>query len=98
MPKVATASGTRHLHPVHPVAEIGMQLDVGSVSRLAEARPACPRVELRGRGEQFGAAAGAAIRAVALLVEVLSGECPLGSLAAEHLVLRRGQLLSPFAI
>ncbi len=93
-----SASGTGHLDPVHAVAEIVVQLYVGAIRRLGEAGPAGPGLELRLRGEKLGAAPGATVRPVTLLVDVLAGERSLGPLVAEHLVLSRGQLLAPFAI
>src|SRR3984885_12534519 len=96
--EVAAASGAVDLDPMHPVAEIVDEVDVGPVRRLGEARPAGPRVELRLGGKQLGAATGAAIRTGPLLVEVPPGEGPFGALAAKHVVLVRGQLLAPLAV
>ena len=96
--KMPSAGGTVHLDAVHAVAEIVKQLDVGAIRRLGEAGPASARLELRLRGEKLCAAPGATVRPVTLLVDVLAGECPLGSLLPEHLVLSRGQLPAPFVI
>ena len=60
--------------------------------RVGEARPAGARLELGVRAEQLGAAAGAAVDAVVLDVDVLPGERPLGALLAHHVVLLGGQL------
>src|ERR1700733_9897824 len=95
---MAATRGAVDLDPMHPVAEIVDQLDVGPVRRLGEARPPRARVELRLGGEQLGAAAGTAIRSVRLLVEIGAGERALGSMAPKHLVLSGRQLLAPLAL
>src|ERR1700733_4727490 len=96
--EVAAASGAVDLDPMHPVAEIVDEVDIGPVRRLGEARPAGPRVELRLGGKQLGAAAGAAIGTGPLLVEVPPGEGPFGALAAKHVVLVSGQLVPSAAV
>src|SRR6478752_2346762 len=98
MAEVATTAGAVHLDAVHAVAVVVEQLDVGPVRRLGKARPTRAGVELGLGGEELGATAGTAIRAAALLVEVLPGERPLGSLVAQHVVLLRAELLAPLAI
>ena len=72
VPEVPATGGTGDLDAVHSVAVVGVELHVGAVRRLGEARPAGAGIELRVRGEQLGAAPGTAIGAVTLLVHVLA--------------------------
>ena len=66
--------------------------------RLVEARPPGARIELRVGAEQLGAAAGAAIGAVVLDVDVLAGERALGPVLAQDLVLLGRQALAPLLV
>src|SRR5207237_9560797 len=73
-------------------------LDVLLVFGLVEARPAGSGVELRARREQHGAAAGAAVGAVVMVVDVLPGEGSLGPRLPEHLVLLGRELLGDLLV
>src|SRR2546423_8646107 len=55
--QMSAARRAGHLDPVHSEAVVVMQLDVGPVRRLGEARPAGARFELGLGGEQLGSAA-----------------------------------------
>src|SRR5687768_16077462 len=80
------------------MAGIGMALDVLLVLGLVEAGPARPGVELRARREQHGAAAGAAVGPVVVVVDVLAGEGPLGARPAQYLVLLGREFLAPLLV
>src|ERR1700735_1882552 len=79
----------------HEGAVVLPQLDRLGDGGLGEARPAGARVELGVRAEQLAAAAGAPGEAIGVVVDVLTGERPLGVGLAQHAVLHRGQLLAP---
>src|SRR5438270_7065572 len=98
MTEMTAARCAGHLDAVHAVAVVVVQLDIRPVARLGKARPASPGIELRLRREQLRAAAGAAVDAAPLLVHVLSRKRAFGPLSAQHLVLRRGERLSPLAL
>src|SRR5919197_1824942 len=98
VPEVAAAGAARHLGADHPVAAVLVQLDVGVLARLSEARPAGARVELGVRAEQLGSAAGTAVDPAFLGVHVAAGERRLGALATQDLVLLGRKLLTPLLV
>src|SRR5439155_24632337 len=96
--EVAAAALAQHLDAGHEVALVDTALDVRLVLGLPEARPARTGVELRARREQDGAAAGAAVGAVVVVVDELAGEGRLGARLAQHLVLGRRELAAPLLV
>src|SRR5581483_7223004 len=74
------------------------QLDVLRHRRLIEARPPRPGLELGVRAKQLRAAAGAAIGAVVLEVDVLPGEGALGGGMAQDLELIGAQSFAPLLL
>src|SRR5690348_5500686 len=98
MPQVPAAALARHFRAHHAVGLVHVLLDLRLRSRLGEARPAAARVELLARAEQFLAAAGAAIRALGMVVPILAGESALGPLLAQHVVLLGRQALAPILL
>src|SRR5438132_6006104 len=87
-----------HLCAPHKQAVVRVELDIGGVYRLVEARPARPGLELGAGAEQLGPAGGAAVGAVRLGVDVFTAERRLGPLLPQHVVLRRRQLAPPFVV
>ena len=87
--EMAAAGGAHHLGAHHAVARVGLGDRRSRGRRLDEARPAGAGVELRVGAEELGAAAGAAVDAGVLRVDVLAGERALGALPPEDLVLLR---------
>src|SRR4029077_606173 len=65
---------------------------------LGEARPSRAGFELGVRAEQLIPAAGAAVGAVVLGVDVFAGEGGLGVAAAQNVILLAGQFLPPLLI
>src|SRR5262249_56928312 len=93
--QVAAAAAAVDLRADHEEAAIGRRAD-GSLDRLIAAGPARAAVELRVRGEERQVAAGAAVRAVAvLLVERARAGAP-GAVPAQHPVRPRTQPRPPF--
>src|SRR4051794_40275135 len=95
---MAAAVGAADLGAHHAVVAVLEQLDVGCVGRFGEARPAAAGVELGVRGEQLGAAAGAAVGAVVLVVQQGAGERTLGGAMAQDLVGGGLQLGAPLLV
>ena len=96
--EVAAAAGAHDLGADHEVRAVLAGLDGLAEHGVGEARPAGARVELRVGAEQLVAAAGAAVDAVALLVDVLAGERGLGGGVAQDLVLVGVELLAPLLV
>src|SRR6185295_11695026 len=96
--EVAAAAGARHLGPDHAVRGVGRGLDRLSEHGVGEAGPTGARLELGVRVEQGVAAAGAAIHAVALLIDVLARPRALGGLVAKDLVCGGVELLAPLLL
>src|SRR5205807_3323757 len=96
--QVPAAVRARVLGPDHEVRVVGRLLDRRALRRGVEARPAAVGVELRLRLEQLGAAAGAQVRARRLRVPVLAREGALGSLLAQHVELRWGEVALPIRL
>src|SRR5262249_41931520 len=82
----------------HEVRSVLTGLDRLGEHRVGEARPSGAGVELRVGAEQRAAAAGAAVRAVALLVDVLPGERGLCGGVAQDLVLVGVELRAPLLV
>ena len=98
MPEVAAAAGAHDLGADHDVRAVLAGLDGLAEHGVGEARPAGARVELRVGAEQLVAAAGTAVDAVALLVDVLAGERGLGGRVAQDLVLVGVELCAPLLV
>src|SRR4051794_738180 len=73
--KVAAAGGAEDLDAAHAVAGVFVELDVPG-NGAVETRPAAVAVELRLRGEEFGAAGGADVHAAVVVEVELPGEGP----------------------
>src|SRR5690349_17270281 len=95
---MTATSPADHLGTAHEQAVVRPQLDRGGHSRLGEARPAGAGHELGVGPEQLRPAAGAAVRAVRVVVHVLTGERALGVRLAEHPVLLLSQLRTPLLV
>ena len=93
MAQMPVAAAADHLGAAQQPALVGVQLDRCLAGRLDEARPARAGGELGVRAEQFVPAAGAAVGAVVLGVEVSAGEGWLGVAPAQHVILLAGQFL-----
>src|SRR5579862_9164316 len=76
--EMAAAAMARHRRARHAERAVGGLVD-GLVERRPEARPAGAAFEFGLRREQRQVAAGAGERAVAMLLEQLAGERPLGA-------------------
>ena len=98
MTQMTAAPAADHLRPAQHPALVRPQLDRGLAGRLEETRPARAGSELGVRAEQLVPAAGAAVGAVALGVEVSPGEGLLSVAPAQHVVLLSGQFLPPLLI
>src|SRR6516162_8229635 len=98
MTQMTAAPAADHLGAAQQPALVRPQLDCRLAGRLEEARPARAGCELGVRTEQLIPAAGAAVRAVTLGVEVSPGEGWLGVPPAQHVVLLAGQFLPPLLI
>src|SRR6266487_962879 len=96
--QMATAVAADDLGAAHEQAVVRPQLDRLGDRGLVEAGPPGARVELGVGAEQLAAAAGAAVEAVGVVVDVLTGERALGVSLAQHAVLQRGQLLAPLLV
>src|SRR5690242_18040073 len=96
--KVAAAAAADDLGAPHEQAVVRPQFDRLGDGGLVEAGPPGARVELGVRAEQLGAAAGAPVEAVPVVVDVLSGERHLCVRPAQDVVLLRGQLLTPLLV
>src|SRR4030095_2205978 len=90
--RVAAAAQNLGAGHVETVVLVGLHARLGGGH--GEAGPAGARIELRARVEERIAARGARVRAVGVMVPVLSGEGAFGSLFAEDAVLlgRKGVL------
>src|SRR6202158_669484 len=95
---MAPAAGAGDLGPLHEQASVDVLRDRRVVGGFVEAGPAAVSVELGLRLEQLGAAPGAQVRAWRLRVPVLACERLLRALLAQHVVLRRCQILAPFRL
>lgn len=98
MAQMGIALAAEYLCPEHGEAVIGLGVDVCLVRRGVEARPAGPGVELGVRGEEFASAAYAKVLAFFVVVPILSGKRPLGTLLSRHPVLFPRELPFPFFI
>src|SRR5438445_12465416 len=96
--QVPAAVRARDLGPDHEVRVVHRLLDRRALRRGVEARPAAVGVELRLRLEQLGPATRAQIRARGLRVPVLAREGALGSLLAQHVELRGGEVALPIRL
>src|SRR5262249_47638324 len=96
--QVAAAAAADDLGAAHEQAVVRPQLDRLGERRLVEAGPPGARVELGVRAEQLAPAAGAPVGTVLVVVDVLTGERPLGVSLTQHAVLERGQLLAPLLV
>src|SRR5260370_25648691 len=94
--EVGVAVGAPHLGPDRAERPVLDQHDSVPLGRLVEAGPAAVGLELGVGGEQLGAAGAALIDAPRLGVGVFAGKWRLGARSPEHLVLLRGQPLTPF--
>src|SRR3569833_2870736 len=83
---------------LHSQAVVFAHLDFFRIGRFPEAGPAAAGVELRVRGEQLRAAAGAAVGAVLVMVPVLAGEGAFGSRLPQHAELLGRQRLPPLLV
>src|SRR5438128_11321013 len=82
--QVRAAAATGHFNAHHPVARVGVELDVLAVGGLGEARPAGSRVELGIRAKQLVPTRRAHVHAAVLRVHIPTGERTFGALLAEH--------------
>src|SRR6185437_7014569 len=98
MAQMAATAPAPDLGADHPVAAVLEQLDVLGHRRLIEARPPRSRLELGVRAKQLRAAAGAAVGAVVLEVDVLPGEGALGGGVAQDLELIGAQSFAPLLL
>src|SRR5262249_4178867 len=97
-PGAPAATPADDLGAPHEQAVVRPQLDRVGDGGLVEAGPPGARVELGIRAEQLGAAAGAPVEAVLVVVDVLTGERPLSVRLTQDAVLQRGQLLAPLLV
>src|SRR5215218_9841237 len=95
--EVAVAAGTPHFRACHAVGAILDRL-YGAGECLRETRPSGAGFELGVAGEERIAAAGAAVRAVVLDIEVRPAKRPLGAVLAKHRVLLRRESLPPLFV
>ena len=98
MPQVRFTGGAQHLGAPHAEGLVRYAVDVPFGERPREAGPAGARIVFVAGVEERGAAAGAAVHAVAVMIGVLAGERRLRSFLAGDVVLLRRQLRPPFAI
>jgi hypothetical protein len=98
VPEMTAAALAQHLGAPHEQAPIFAQLDVLGDRGFVEARPAGPRLEFGVGVKQLSAAAGAAVRAVVLDVDVVAGERSLGGVFAQYLVLLGRESRPPFLV
>src|SRR5947208_3081326 len=98
VPQVPAATPAPDLGADHSVGAVVDQLDGVGGHGLGEAGPSGSRLELRVRGEQFGAAAGTVVDPVVVEVPVATRERRLGAGAPQHGVLLRCQLAPPLLI
>jgi len=96
--QVAGAGGAADLGAHHAVGGVGTQGDRLGVGGVVEGGPAAVGVELGGGAEQLGAAAAAAVDALAVLVEQGPGEGPLGAGLTQHVVLHGAQGGAPLGV
>src|SRR5258707_2173523 len=96
--QMAAALPADDLGAPHEQAVVRPQLHGLGHGGLVEARPSGAGVELRVRGKQPAAAAGAPVVTVLVIVHVLAGERPLGVRLAQDAVLKRGQLRPPLLV
>src|SRR5207302_2156129 len=82
----------------HEQAVVRPQLDRLGDRGLVEAGPPGARVELGVGAEQLGPAARAPVEPVGVVVDVLTGERPLGVRLAQHGELQRGEVLAPLLV
>src|SRR5205085_7170382 len=85
--QVTATPPAQDLGPQHAVATIRTKRQVSDLHRLGEAGPSAVRVELCLGGEKRVAASGTVVGAVAVSVDVLSGERALRGRVSQHLVL-----------
>jgi len=84
MAEMSAAGGARHLGAPHEQAAVLVQLHVGTVDRVGEARPTGAGVELRVRGEQLGSTRRAAVHAVVVVVPIGVAKRRFGALLAGY--------------
>src|SRR3546814_8486791 len=95
MAEVAFARRAAHFGADHAVAGVAMLADRGGARRRGIAGPARSAVIFGAAVEQRRAAAGAAIDAVALVIDIFAGEGAFGAAFAQHMVghrVERGEL------
>src|SRR5258706_14123132 len=95
MTQMTAAAAANHLGAAQEPALVRPQLDSCCDGWLGEARPPRAGVELGVRAEQLIPAAGAAVGAVVLGVDVFAGEGGLSVASAQHVILLAGQVLPP---
>src|ERR1700674_2734367 len=95
---MAAAVGAGDLGPLHEQASVDVLRDRRVIGGFVEAGAAAVGGGLGLRLEQLGAAPGAQVGAWRPRVPVLACERPLRALLAQHVVLRRGQILAPFRL
>ena len=98
MAQMPTTPPAGNLGSSHSVAVVFVQIDVGPVHGLYEAWPPGARVELGVGPKEFGAAAGAPVRAVLFAMDVLPGERALRPFAAQYGILFGRERFTPLPI
>src|SRR5690606_12566908 len=98
MAEMAFAPGAAHFGADHAVANVAMFAHGGALGGGGIARPARPAVIFGAAVEQWRAASGAMIDAVALVVGIFAGEGPLGAAFAQHMVCHRVERLFGFRV
>src|SRR6516162_4538404 len=88
MAQVTAAVAADDLGAPHEQAVVRPQLDRLGDRGLVEAGPPRARVELGVGAEQLAPAAGAPVEAIGVVVDVLTGERPLGVRLTQHAVLQ----------
>src|SRR5262245_24064549 len=98
MAEMGIAPAAHHFGTTHAVGVVIFRLNVFPDRRGPETWPASPRIEFGVRAEQLISTANTAVRALFVVVPVLTGKCPLRTLLACHIELLIRQLLLPLFV
>src|SRR4029079_5659937 len=98
VPKMSLAIGAAHLGAAHEKRAIFLLAHGAAFGRGIKARPASAGIVFGFRAEQGGAAADAAIHALALLLRIGMTESALGSMLARYPILLRRECFAPLFI